>query len=212
MPALDERVRQILGDVQIAGLALKLPGQLDRDDYTRVAKVLAALGGKWNRRTQAHMFDDDPTAAVAALLAGGKVPAPARRAEGWVPTPAGAAADLCDLHTNIRDLPTDARVLEPSAGDGALVRVIRAAHPQALIVAVEPNTTRAARIRPSGDNGRTAVVVSTFEAYARDNREPFPISYRSRRTRERRSASARRHASIFLWSPESRISGTACPR
>jgi len=42
--------------------------------------------------------------------------------------------------------------------------------------------------------------------------EPFPISYRSRRTRERRSASASRHASIFLWSPDSRISGTVCPR
>ena len=44
-------------DGKIAGVIVQ---QLDRNDYVKVNKALEALGGKWNRKAKAHLFDEDP--------------------------------------------------------------------------------------------------------------------------------------------------------
>ena len=42
--------------------SLTLPNiQLDRKTYLEVNKVLEALGGKWNKKHKAHIFETDPT-------------------------------------------------------------------------------------------------------------------------------------------------------
>ena len=77
-----------------------------------------------------------------------------------------------------------------------------------------PTSSNANGARIAGAKAANAArIITTIPIRADgDSWEPFPISYRSRRTRERRSASERRHSSIFLWSPDSRTSGTVCPR
>ena len=57
------------------------------------------------------------------------------------------------------------RVLEPSAGEGHLVRAIRQHLPEARITAVEPNAERAASLRSLPG---VAVVTSTLERYLAD--------------------------------------------
>jgi Methyltransferase small domain len=157
-----QRVRDILATASITGRAVVIPQRLDRADYVAVNTVLTAIGGTWSRAERAHVFPHDPAAELAAILAGEPVPRPARTAEGFVPTPPELAEELVREHTGLAELDAP-RVLEPSAGDGALVAAIRATAPEAIIVAVEPNTVRAAHL---GAWPGVSLVTTTFEEYA----------------------------------------------
>lgn len=163
MRAASDRVRDILATAEVDGLHVRLPGQLDRSDYVKVDQALSAIGGRWNRRARAHVFTTDPGPALESLRGGGAVPAPARTAEGYVATPADLAARIVADYAG--DLLAGSRVLEPSAGDGALARAILAANPAVPLCVVEPNEARAALIgRPAGQPVK--LTVDTFEAYA----------------------------------------------
>src|SRR5208337_2822373 len=50
----------ILRRSTFAGNVLTLLEQLDRETYLRVAKVLTAARGKWNRKANGHVFPFDP--------------------------------------------------------------------------------------------------------------------------------------------------------
>lgn len=162
-----ELARGILtNSAQIDGFVLRLTcGQLPRQHYAAVNKALEALGGKWNRKLSGHVFDANPSAALAAFLGGAVLPKPARTAEGYVPTPAALAARIVAEHTDIGDLVDEATVLEPSAGDGPFVRAVLDANPGITVVAVEPNADRLAKIGAVG----AQVVNSTFEDFAQEN-------------------------------------------
>jgi hypothetical protein len=94
---------------------LNLPDALPRPQYDAVMKIIKAAEGKWKRGT-GHVFSSDPRmqfdlAAESGIMVDRKVVrqafyTPAHVAQ-WV-------ADLADVTGEI--------VLEPSAGDGALVR------------------------------------------------------------------------------------------
>jgi hypothetical protein len=164
-----ERVAQILAGARIDGTRLVIPEQLSRADYVAVNQVLTALGGQWSRRDHAHVFPDDPSAQVAAVVSGAAMPPPARTAEGYVPTPLEVAEEVVREHTRLADLDAP-RVLEPSAGDGALVDAIRVTAPDATVVAVEPNADRAADL---GTWPGVTLVPSTFEEYAAQTTDRF---------------------------------------
>lgn len=172
MPVLDARVRDILADAELSdGRFLRLPGHLSRDDYSAVNKVLQALGGTWSRTDKAHVFAQDPSAALATVLDSGEVPKPARTREGYVPTPPELAALVVREHTDIAALDAPL-VLEPSAGAGNLVTAVLAANPRASVIAVEPNADRAAPLRswPA-----VALVTCTFEEYLATLSEPRDV-------------------------------------
>lgn len=163
------RVREILGAAEISGTDLRLVGQLDRKEYAQVNEVLENLGGRWNRKLRAHVFPDASFAqALAAIVDGGDAPGPARTVEGYVATPTDLAVQL--VADYMLDLAPGARVLEPSAGDGALVRAVSAMVRGVAVTAVEPNRDRAALI---GDHSSVTVVVDTLESYAASEPEPF---------------------------------------
>lgn len=123
------------------------------------------MGGKWNRRAQAHVFPSDPAEIIAAAVARGKTPNTSRKVlEAYFATPEALARHLvAGEHSDIAALPPGAHVLKPSAGDGVLVRAILAANPTLLVTAVEPDRQRAARI---AYDTRVTVVVSSFEEFA----------------------------------------------
>lgn len=54
---IDSKVLDVLGNSTMDGNSLKLTGQLDRSLYVAVNKVLELAGGKWNRKSQSHLFD-----------------------------------------------------------------------------------------------------------------------------------------------------------
>lgn len=108
----------------------KITEQLERSMYTRVNKVLEAAGGKWNRREQAHVFDEDAQAVIDALINTGEVTT--NRDRGFFPTPAPLARRLVEMAGILPGM----RVLEPSAGTGRLVDAILEAKPD-HVVAIE---------------------------------------------------------------------------
>ncbi|OXM56425.1 hypothetical protein CFP71_13435 [Amycolatopsis thailandensis] len=160
---VDDTVRRILAECRIDDNRLYLPDrQLDRKLYKGVNTVLEALGGTWNRRAKAHLFTSDPSTAIANVVAGGTVAPPATVTEGYFATPAWLAEKIV-TESDIPDLEAGAEVLEPSAGDGALVRAILDANPGVRVTAIEPNPVRAAQL---GDDPRLTVVTSTLEDFA----------------------------------------------
>lgn len=100
------------------------------------------------------------------------------------PTPADVADDLMYfVLESWHRLGDGLRVLEPSAGEGHLVRAIRSRLPEAHITAVEPDPVRAARLRDQ-PAGADEVIQSTLEdytaaaaaAYAAGGWQPFDLA------------------------------------
>lgn len=112
---LSEDVLAVLSRVTIRDCKVYLaPGQLDRKLYLAVNEVLTHLGGKWNRGAKAHVFDQDPTDALDQVMLEGEIVPP--KSYGYFPTP----AELADLLVMEAQVYTGMKVLEPSAGTGAI--------------------------------------------------------------------------------------------
>lgn len=93
--------------------------RLDPKLYKRVNQILEALGGKWNRKAQAHIFPGVSREAIEAALADGKV-LNAKQSFQFFETP----EDLAQRMVNLADIDPGMTVLEPSAGRGAIAAVI----------------------------------------------------------------------------------------
>ncbi|MDD5511927.1 MAG: methyltransferase, partial [Dehalococcoidales bacterium] len=93
-------------------------GQLDRKTYESVNKVLEAMGGKWNRKYGGHVFLERPEQQLLDLLSTGVIIPP--QEFGFYPTPPALVAKMIEL----ADLRPGMRVLEPSAGTGAIADMV----------------------------------------------------------------------------------------
>lgn len=89
--------------------------QIDRAAYVKVDKVLQALGGKWDRHRQAHVFPGNAFALLEPVVMTGEV-TNAKQELGQFFTPPEVAQEVMALARIGRDH----FVLEPSAGVGAL--------------------------------------------------------------------------------------------
>jgi predicted RNA methylase len=133
----------ILDRCTFGGPALTLPEQLDRRDYVAVNKVIEAAGGKWNRKARAHLFGGEAAGVIDRVILAGEVVS-AKQALGFFETPPGVVARLIDL----AELAAGLTVLEPSAGEGAIVKAI--APLVGAVVACEIDPGRAAALRRQG--------------------------------------------------------------
>ncbi len=112
--------RSILADATIKDNAVALNcGQLDPKEYKRVDAVLKRLWGKWDGRKRLHLFQYDPTDAIAAYIESGNLPP--KNATAYFPTPKEILEDMVDMVSS----PVPRTVLEPSAGQGAIADAIR---------------------------------------------------------------------------------------
>lgn len=118
------------------------PRQLDRPMYEAVNKVLAALGGKWNRSAKAHVFGEDCEPLLDGVIESGTYARPEDM--GWFPTPAPIVAHVMQL----ADIRPEHVVLEPSAGEGAMAFV--AVSFEAVVDCVEIDARRADVLRRGG--------------------------------------------------------------
>ena len=113
---IENAVLKVLSEGRSDGRAYYLPtGQLDRKMYERVNKVLESAGGKWSRKDKAHLFDVDAADRLDQIILTGEVEVP-KDEFNYFPTPPEVVSRMMD----IADIDGGMRVLEPSAGKGAI--------------------------------------------------------------------------------------------
>ena len=116
---IDDDTLAILSRVTVEGNNIYLTcGQLDRKQYQAVNEVLENIGGKWNKKQKAHVFDGDPTDKLENVLLTGEITPPKKY--GYFPTPPELAKTVVEL----ADIHPEHSVLEPSAGRGGLADFI----------------------------------------------------------------------------------------
>ncbi len=130
---VNDSVLSVLADARCRGRELVIASTLEPQAYRTVARVLEAAGGKWDRRAQAHLFEGDAAEAIEPILLTGQVTA-IRQQFGAFFTPPGLAAALC----RCAKLEPGLRVLEPSAGHGALAGPAHAAGCKVTCVELDP--------------------------------------------------------------------------
>lgn len=138
---------------------LALPEQLERDLYQRVDKVLKVAGGRWNRSMQRHVFADDPRAVFELAQKGAVVDT--RKTWAQFFTPPALAREVAEAARSWLFMPVGAekrgvRVLEPSAGKGALIQAVDDLLGGASwnLTAVEIDPKLAAELRVRWDGAR----------------------------------------------------------
>lgn len=124
MMKISDEVANILANSTVDGNNLYLPQiQLERGMYLAVNKVLNAIGGKWNRKAKAHIFDESPVDTIEQILLIGEY-TDAKKEFQFFETPDELAEQLVEM-ADIRDGET---VLEPSAGRGQIAKYINEKH------------------------------------------------------------------------------------
>lgn len=113
---LDTDVLTALSTAEVDGPHLRLTGQLDRSLYVKVNKALECLGGKWNKKAKAHIFDGEAAQAVESAILTGEVTDWKKELQ-FFPTP----REIADRLVSLADLRGGMRVLEPSAGQGGIL-------------------------------------------------------------------------------------------
>lgn len=134
--AIGENVLAVLAACRVEGPRLYLPPtQLERNLYVAVNDVLTRLGGKWQGgKVKAHVFASDPGAKLAEVLGSGYKPA--KNALAFFATPRPVVGRM------LRLIPHATRILEPSAGTGAILAGILEKFPGASVEALELDTGR----------------------------------------------------------------------
>ena len=115
---IPEQVLTVLSTVEIEGNNVRITAQLDRKLYLAVNKVLDRIGGTWNKKAKAHVFDADPTERLEVVINSGVLDPKVKT--GYFPTP----AVIVDRMIELADLNNRQLILEPSAGQGHIVKEI----------------------------------------------------------------------------------------
>ena len=116
---ISDEVLNVLERSVVTENYLVLPEQLDRKLYQAVNKVLECLGGKWNRGTKAHVFLKSPIEMIDEAMITGEVTDEKKEFQ-FFRTPKAVAMKLVAM----AEIKGRMSVLEPSAGDGAIVEAI----------------------------------------------------------------------------------------
>lgn len=113
--------QDVLQQCTVDGNIVKLPdGQLERKLYTEVKSAIEKIGGKWTGgKVFGFVFKTDPTELLADIAGG--VKRNIKQEYQFFATPDALADDL----VSIADIHEDDIILEPSAGQGAIIEAIR---------------------------------------------------------------------------------------
>lgn len=117
---IQENILEILKQCETEENILFLPNiQLERKDYVAVNKCLEAIGGKWNKKRKGHIFESDCESIFCDLLESGEY-IDIKKEFQFFETPLNIVMQMV-LMANIK---TNHRILEPSAGQGAIINHI----------------------------------------------------------------------------------------
>ena len=129
---IDSTVLDVLSNATTEGNSLKLTGTIDRKLYVSTNKILEIAGGKWSRKAQAHLFDGDASEIMDQIILTGQI-SNKKQELGFFPTPLPIVERLIEL----AEINNGDSILEPSAGSGAILRVLAQRFPLNRLVAVE---------------------------------------------------------------------------
>ena len=116
-------VLEVLKQCKINGNVITLPNiQLDRKTYLDVAKKIELIGGKWNRKEKGFLFKENPQELFESICNGDN--RNLKKEYQFFATPKELAEELCSY------IPKDTKtILEPSAGQGAIIQAINEHNP-----------------------------------------------------------------------------------
>lgn len=145
---IPQPVMLVLANAVCEGNTLVLQGSLDRSLYTATNKVLEQLGAKWNTKAKAHLFPTDMLAEdrLHQVLMTGTIDKPLKL--GYFPTP-DALVDAMVYKAGLTD---ESVVLEPSAGDGSIIRGVRRVSSMCVVHAIELQDQFTLKIYQAGAN------------------------------------------------------------
>jgi len=109
--------KPILRNADVDGELVRIPELLHRADYEVIARILKALGGKWSRQKQAHVFPSDAQPLLDQALGDGEAYDVKRSLEQFDTPP-----ELARRMVELAELRQFDDILEPSAGIGNLVQ------------------------------------------------------------------------------------------
>lgn len=135
LPEPTSEVQAVLQQCTVQGNVVKLPdGQLDRKLYAEVKKALELIGGKWKGgKTYGFVFQTDPTELLEQIAAGEK--RNLKKEYQFFATPPELAARMVEMaELGETDGHGYGDILEPSAGQGAIVKAIHEATEGAVTV------------------------------------------------------------------------------
>jgi len=121
METIGNDVLVVLSTLEIDGNDVRIAGQLDRKLYLAVNKVLERIGGRWNKKAKAHIFDGDPTERLNNVIECGVLDPKVKT--GYFPTPPKIVDKMIEL-ADFDSLDRTGRILEPSAGQGHIADMI----------------------------------------------------------------------------------------
>lgn len=162
----DDILAILRGRAETDGNTIRLGGdRLDPRLYQRTNEVLEGAGGKWTKSVQAHVFPGDAGQTLASVLAAGQVVTlrEKRNDAQYFPTPPAVVDRLIALAR----LEPGVRVLEPSAGSGAIANAVRDAG--ATVDCIERDPGYAATLTEAGHEVRVTdfLAVPAEPRYAR---------------------------------------------
>ncbi len=121
-------VNEILRQCRIDSNRLYLPDiQFDRKTYLAVAQKLELIGGKWNRKAKGFIFEQNPEELLSDIQNGEN--RNLKKEYQFFETPEDLAKELVDF-IPLKGSLNEQTVLEPSAGRGAIVRMINKLRPE----------------------------------------------------------------------------------
>jgi hypothetical protein len=127
-------------------------GQLAPDDYKLVNDTLQRIGGKWKGSRKAHHFAFDPAGVIQAVAESGLMPE--KNPLAFFPTPRSLLKNILSWDTvqgylRFIEANPDLRILEPSAGTGAIVNALLEDFPglRGRIDCVEPDPIKCHLLR-----------------------------------------------------------------
>lgn len=157
MKAIDADVLDALRQISWKDTIALITRPLERKLYVRVNKVMEALGGKWHRGKGGHVFGEPGPERIADAVATGTYDAfDAKQHFQFFETPRELVKRMLDLvMTNC-----GIRILEPSAGKGAIAHA--AANRGARVTAIELNPENEAALRAGPDGLLARIDICDF--------------------------------------------------
>lgn len=153
---INEQILAILDAGQCEGPRYFLPqGQLDRATYQKVNQILELAGGKWNRGAKAHIFEGSAEDALEDLIQTGEITDAKKEYQFFETT-----APVVNRILQAAELMPDSRVLEPSAGHGAIA--FRAAEQAKEVMAFDLNEAAISYLRNAAPKNVTVAPAADF--------------------------------------------------
>lgn len=142
---IDDYTKVLLQNLRIEGNVAYIQQQLDRDSYVALNKALEALGGKWNRSIRGHVFNGNPSDKIAEALDAGEA-VDIKKTFEFFETPDEVGNTLVGLLS----IEPGMKILEPSAGHGAIADIVRAACSDCSISVIEIDNENRAVLKEKG--------------------------------------------------------------